>query len=71
MLYVLEEDTALGWRIGQQRPLPGEPDRWLTLGWDRDQIINDLLINRLQAVNYLGGYKSKGMGRVQITVQAA
>ncbi len=68
-LYLLEEDTALGWRLGQQRPLPGDPDRWLNPGWDREQIVNELLVGRLQAINYLGGYKSKGLGRVRITVR--
>jgi CRISPR/Cas system CSM-associated protein Csm3 (group 7 of RAMP superfamily) len=69
-LYLLEEDTARGWRLGQDRPLPGDPDRWLKLGWEREQITRDLLVERLQTINYLGGYKSKGMGRVRITVRA-
>lgn len=68
-LYLLEEDTALDWRLGEARPLPGSPDAWLKLGWNRDQIIKELLLDRLQAITYLGGYKSKGMGRVRITVR--
>lgn len=68
-LYVVEEDTALGWQLGRPRPLPGNPDAWLGLGWDREHIVQELLIERLQAITYLGGYKSKGMGRVRVTVQ--
>jgi CRISPR/Cas system CSM-associated protein Csm3 (group 7 of RAMP superfamily) len=68
-LYLLEEDTALGWRFGAPRPLPENPDRWLSLGWDRDLILRDLLVERLRAITYLGGYKSKGLGRVRITAQ--
>ena len=68
-LYLLEEDTALGWRLGEARPLPGNPDAWLALGWDRDTIVKELLVERLEAIRYLGGYKSKGMGRVRVTVR--
>ncbi len=67
-LYLLEEDTTLAWELGHARPLPGNPDAWLGLGWQREQIVQDLLIDRLQAITYLGGYKSKGLGRVRITV---
>lgn len=70
-LYLLEEDTTLGWRLGQPRPLPGDPDKWLSPDWDRDKVVNDLLMGRLQAITYLGGYKSKGMGRVRVTVRPA
>lgn len=68
MLHLLEEDSALGWRFGRPRPLPGNPDAWLALGWDRDQVLQHLLLERLQAIQYLGGYKSKGFGRVKVTV---
>lgn len=68
-LFLLEEDTALGWRLGEQRPLPNNPDAWLSLGWGRDQIVQQLLVERIQAITYLGGYKSKGLGRVQITIR--
>jgi CRISPR/Cas system CSM-associated protein Csm3 (group 7 of RAMP superfamily) len=68
-LYLLEEDTVLGWRLGEPRPLPGNPDAWLALGWDRDKIVKELLVERLEAITYLGGYKSKGMGRVRIAVR--
>jgi CRISPR/Cas system CSM-associated protein Csm3 (group 7 of RAMP superfamily) len=68
-LYLTEEDTAVGWQLGKPRPLPGNPDAWLALGWDRERVVRELLVERLEAISYLGGYKSKGMGRVRITVR--
>jgi len=71
-LYVTVNDSILGWSLGQPRPLQNasQGDRWLVddPSWTRDRIIQELIIDRLQAINMLGGYKSKGFGRVKITV---
>lgn len=68
-LFLLQEDRVLGWRFGEPRPLPGGPDRWLTKDWDTEKVLKELLLERLQAISYLGGYKSKGMGRVRVTAR--
>ncbi|MEM3366640.1 MAG: hypothetical protein QXM93_09510 [Candidatus Methanomethyliaceae archaeon] len=69
---VLEEDDILGWRLGQKRPLvDSQGDSWLdSKEWNRDKMIKELLIERLNSINYLGGYRSKGFGEVNITVVA-
>lgn len=36
--------------------------------WSQDKILKELVVDRLQAITTLGGYRSKGFGRVQITV---
>ena len=67
ILYVMLSDDVLGWRLGQPRPLGG--DLWLKDGsWSHERIIKELIIERLQSIQILGGYKSKGFGRVKITV---
>lgn len=71
-LHLLTENDILGWSLGKPRPLTdgNGGDRWLRddPSWTRERILKELLIDRLQAINILGGYKSKGFGRVKITV---
>jgi CRISPR/Cas system CSM-associated protein Csm3 (group 7 of RAMP superfamily) len=70
-LYVLMEDNSLGWAFGHPRPLPGDPDKWLAADWEPQRVRKELLLDRLQGVIYLGGHKSKGMGRVRISIGEA
>ena len=72
ILTVLLEDTVLGWQIGKTRNL-GEQrtkgDKWLeTERKSQDEFISTYVIERLKAIKVLGGYKSKGFGKVEISV---
>jgi len=46
-------------------------DKWLELddGWGADRIINELIVERFTAIHLLGGFKSKGCGKVEITIK--
>lgn len=69
---VLTKDDVLGWELGKPRPL-GQPtgDAWLAgnNGWNQEKVLKDLIVDRLTAINQLGGYRSKGFGRVRIDVE--
>jgi CRISPR/Cas system CSM-associated protein Csm3 (group 7 of RAMP superfamily) len=76
-LFVLLEDTVLNWKLGEPRNV-GETrtlgDRWLEGNqgkmMDKTQIdfINTYVIERLRSIKLLGGYKSKGFGMIEVTV---
>lgn len=70
-LEVLREDKIKAWTFGKPRGLAyGEGDKWLeSNGWNAERITKDLIIDRLQSIELLGGFKSKGCGKVKITVQ--
>ncbi len=74
-LYVTLEDDVLGWKLGEPRPLQDRTggDVWLEADgtWTADKIIDELIVKVLQSVTLLGGYKSKGFGRVEIKVTPA
>jgi CRISPR/Cas system CSM-associated protein Csm3 (group 7 of RAMP superfamily) len=74
-LYVTLEDTVTGWRLGQPRGL-GEKntqgDSWLagqTL--EQEALLKEFIVDRLAAIKTVGGYKSKGFGRIEISAVAA
>lgn len=70
-MYLTLEDDVLGWSLGKPRPLGDNTggDAWLGDGsWTRDRLIKELVTDRLEGINLLGGYKSKGFGRVKIKV---
>jgi CRISPR/Cas system CSM-associated protein Csm3 (group 7 of RAMP superfamily) len=71
-LQIIIEDTVLGWKLGEPRPLlknETKGDKWLEgITLTQDQIIEDYILDRLKAINLLGGYKSKGFGQIKITV---
>ncbi|MBE0426162.1 MAG: hypothetical protein IBX72_05905 [Nitrospirae bacterium] len=69
-LYLLQEDDILGWKFGKSRSLSdSNGDKWLESGeWTEEKIIKDLIIDRLQNLQFFGGFKSRGCGRVRITV---
>lgn len=62
-----------GWELGKPRTniQYGEcqGDKWLsTKNWDVEGLIKEFLIDRLQAIHVMGGFKSKGCGKVSIKV---
>lgn len=72
---VIIEDTLLGWSLGKKRPLVEHPnaDIWLestkTGPWTQEKVIKELLIDRLESIDRIGGYRSKGCGKVKIAVE--
>ena len=74
-LYVTVEDTVTGWMLGQPRKL-GERatkgDKWLEgQQYNESQFLSEFLIERLKAIKTIGGFKSKGFGRIEITAVEA
>lgn len=73
VLEVLLQDDLLGWRLGSPRPLGDRTagDRWLQNRRDLqpEEIVKTYIIERLKSIQLLGGYKSKGFGRVSIEVK--
>lgn len=54
------------WIFGEPRC---ENDEWLKSGeWTRGKIIKELILDRLEAITMMGGFKSKGCGKVEIKV---
>ena len=74
-LQVLVNDSVRGWQLGKARKLPAQATRgdvWLADGkWNQERVLRELIVDRLQTINLLGGFKSKGAGRVKITVTEA
>ncbi len=73
-LLVLQNDDVRGWVFGQPRRLAGNatPDRWLEGGqWSAERIMEEMLEKRLQAITCVGGYRSKGFGRIKLTISKA
>jgi len=69
-LFLLREDDVLGWQLGKPRSLSGSKgDKWLeSPGWTEEKLINDFIIDRLQNLQFFGGFKSRGCGRVRLTI---
>jgi CRISPR/Cas system CSM-associated protein Csm3 (group 7 of RAMP superfamily) len=77
-LVVMLEDTVLEWKLGEPRKL-GEArtlgDKWLEGkkgAMDEKaqaDFINTYIIERLKSINLLGGYKSKGFGKILMEVK--
>lgn len=70
-LSVLIKDTVLGWELGQDRKKPWDIplDTWLTKdNWTQEKILSELIVKRLESITELGGFKSKGCGKVTISV---
>jgi len=75
-LTVLMDDPARGWEFGKPRRLGDNirPDEWLEKELWPDESLKgpDGLLNflkqQLESIDIIGGYKSKGCGRVKIEV---
>ncbi|MBM4432085.1 MAG: hypothetical protein FJ026_17320 [Chloroflexi bacterium] len=71
-LTVLMSDDVRGWAFGHPRRLAGTqtPDRWLEPGqWSAERIIEEFVVQRLQGIGAIGGYRSKGFGQVEVQVK--
>lgn len=74
VLEVIIKDSVKNWELGKSRIIDknsgiGANDTWLNDGkWDSGKIINELILGRLKAIELLGGFKSKGCGKVEIGV---
>lgn len=71
-LEVIVSDSVKGWTLGKSRIVDekfgiGANDAWLNKGdWNADRIIKELVVDRLTAINLLGGFRSRGCGKVKI-----
>ena len=74
-LFVLLEDTVLNWKLGEPRSLGGQRtlgDKWLDGNKERmdektqSEFIGQYVVERFKSISILGGYKSKGFGRIQV-----
>jgi CRISPR/Cas system CMR subunit Cmr4 (Cas7 group RAMP superfamily) len=74
-LYVTLEDTVSGWSLGQARPLGerrAKGDKWLEgENYQPEAFLKEFLFDPLVSIKTIGGYKSKGFGRIQIELVAA
>lgn len=77
-LEVVMEDSLRGWTFGTARSLSKDdrgnartPDKWLE-GQPREAnaFLKEFVVDRLAAIDLLGGYKSKGLGGVSIKLTA-
>lgn len=67
VLQLLVQDTTRGWELGKPRPGFEKQDSWLVNGeWTPEKIEKELIKERLEAIKILGGFKSKGFGKVNI-----
>jgi|Deesub1362A_J573_1020465.scaffolds.fasta_scaffold01072_7 CRISPR/Cas system CSM-associated protein Csm3 (group 7 of RAMP superfamily) len=73
VLSVILKDEFLGWELGKPRPLTDQTkgDAWLQreTEWTAESILNELIVNLIKSINILGGYKSKGCGKVEIDIK--
>ncbi len=73
-LEVMLEDPLRNWKLGTARPLtrddrgnPRTPDRWLEAHpRETNEFLKEFVLDRLQAIRVIGGYKSKGFGSIAI-----
>jgi len=74
-LEITLRDPFLEWEFGKKRRFHegADIDRWLDAApvrqWDRDRFLKELVIDRLQSIDRLGGYRSKGCGKVSIRLE--
>jgi len=66
LLEVLVKDIGRDWELGKPRYAE---DKWVSSGnWDADKIIDEFVLGRLRAINLVGGFKSKGCGKVEVAI---
>jgi len=69
VLEVVLRDPVRGWKLGLPRPQFSREDQWVADGsWPAERIEKELVLDRLEAIKRLGGFKSKGYGRVSVKV---
>ncbi len=72
-LEILWKDSLKSWEFGKPRPLAQAPeaDAWLNSGdWDQKTILKKLVVQPLRSIRCLGGFRSKGFGRVRVEISA-
>lgn len=73
-LEIIAKDIVKGWELSKTRIIDeklgiGANDSWLRNGtWNADKIIDEFIIKRLKAIKLLGGFKSRGCGKVEIDI---
>lgn len=72
-LEILIEDPQRNWILGEKRPIGTKEkefygDNWLNREWNAEKIIGELIKERLKSIDILGGFKSRGCGKVEIEV---
>ncbi|MEM3684491.1 MAG: hypothetical protein QXT39_02375, partial [Conexivisphaerales archaeon] len=62
---ILDEDDVLGWSLGNRRELTdSQGDKWLESGeWNKDLILKNLVVERLQNIRQMGGLGLKGSAK--------
>lgn len=74
VLEVLSIDPRRDWELGRPRKIGKDSkdflgDKWLEANsWDSARIIKELISERLESIDILGGFKSKGCGKIEIEV---
>ena len=77
---VILEDTVNGWKLGQKRKgLQRDVDKWLDeksvdcgkkfSEMEQNDLVKEFIILRLKEITQLGGFKSKGAGRIKIEIE--
>lgn len=70
VLELIIRDPVRGWELGKPRPQFSQQDRWVADGsWPAERIEKELLRDRIEAIEKLGGFKSKGYGSVSVKVK--
>jgi len=68
-LEILLYDPAKDWTLGRERE--GFGDKWIRSdSWTQERILKELIVDRLEHIEILGGFKSKGCGKVKITLSS-
>ena len=71
---IVIKDPIKDWELGKSRILDkklgiGANDEWLNSGeWNAERIIRELIEERLKNISLIGGFKSRGCGKVEISV---
>jgi len=71
MLEIVIQDDIRGWVLGKPRPLRERTagDLWLKgNNLDAGKLIKEFVVDRIPKITIMGGYKSKGCGKVKIEV---
>ena len=71
IMEVTMKDDFRNWSLAKPRPLAlnREADKWLKEGeWDTINVLDKLIKSALKSINQIGGFKSKGFGKVEVKV---
>lgn len=80
ILEILTENTVNGWQLGRVRNIQdnGKLDNWLNersiqskkkfIEMTHDELIREFIVDRISGENIMGGFRSKGCGKVKIDI---